>query len=79
MNKNKLSDLINEPDLKIYPIEKAETIPSAWYTEEIIYEFESNRILGGSFFGGKEVSGYADLIASVIYSKQKIIMSLSAS
>ncbi len=39
---------------------------------KIIYDFESNRILGGSFFGGKEVSGYADLIASAIYSKQKI-------
>ncbi len=39
---------------------------------KIIYESESNRILGGSFFGGKEVSGYADLIASAIYSKQKI-------
>ncbi len=39
---------------------------------KIIYELESNRILGGSFFGGKEVSGYADLISSAIYSKQKI-------
>ena len=39
---------------------------------KIIYEVESNRILGGSFFGGKEVSGYGDLIASAIYSKQKI-------
>ncbi len=39
---------------------------------KIIYEIESNRILGGSFFGGNEVSGYADLIASAIYSKQKI-------
>jgi NADPH-dependent 2,4-dienoyl-CoA reductase/sulfur reductase-like enzyme len=39
---------------------------------KIIYELESNRILGGSFFGGKEVSGYSDLIASAIYSKQKI-------
>jgi len=39
---------------------------------KIIYELESGRILGGSFFGGKEVSGYADLIASTIYSKQKI-------
>ncbi len=29
---------------------------------KIIYELESNRILGGSFFGGKEVSGFADLI-----------------
>ena len=39
---------------------------------KIIYDVESNRILGGSFFGGKEISGYADLIASAIYSKQKI-------
>jgi NADPH-dependent 2,4-dienoyl-CoA reductase/sulfur reductase-like enzyme len=39
---------------------------------KIIYDFESNRILGGSFFGGKEVSGYADLIASAIYFKQKM-------
>ena len=39
---------------------------------KIIYEIESNRILGGSFFGGKEVSGFSDLIASAIYTKQKI-------
>jgi len=39
---------------------------------KIIYELESDKILGGSFFGGKEVSGYADLIASAIYSKLKI-------
>ncbi len=49
MNKNKLSDLINEPDLKIYPIEKAETIPSAWYTEEIIYEFEIDLLFNQSW------------------------------
>jgi len=39
---------------------------------KIIYDVESNSILGGTFIGGKEVSGYADLIASAIYSKQKI-------
>jgi len=39
---------------------------------KIIYDVESSRILGGSFYGGKEVSGYADLIASAMYSKQKI-------
>jgi len=39
---------------------------------KIIYDSENNRILGGSFFGGKEVSGYTDLIALAIYSKQKI-------
>jgi NADPH-dependent 2,4-dienoyl-CoA reductase/sulfur reductase-like enzyme len=33
---------------------------------------ENGQILGASFFGGKEVSGYADLIASGIYSGQKI-------
>jgi NADPH-dependent 2,4-dienoyl-CoA reductase/sulfur reductase-like enzyme len=38
---------------------------------KIIYDLESNRIYGASFFGGKEVSGYADLVASAIYSKQK--------
>ena len=44
MNKNKLSDLINESELKIYPIDQAETIPSAWYTEKIIYEFEIDHL-----------------------------------
>ncbi|MCW9066257.1 MAG: FAD-dependent oxidoreductase [Ignavibacteriaceae bacterium] len=39
---------------------------------KIIYDLENNRILGGSFFGGKEVSGYTDLIAAAIYCKQKI-------
>jgi NADPH-dependent 2,4-dienoyl-CoA reductase/sulfur reductase-like enzyme len=39
---------------------------------KLIFDIENNKILGASFFGGKEVSGYADLIASAVYSKQKI-------
>jgi NADPH-dependent 2,4-dienoyl-CoA reductase/sulfur reductase-like enzyme len=39
---------------------------------KLIFEKENNKILGASFYGGKEVSGYADLIASAIYSEQKI-------
>jgi len=39
---------------------------------KLIFDVESRRILGASFFGGKEVSGFADLISSAIYSKQKI-------
>ena len=39
---------------------------------KLIYDSESKLILGASFFGGKEVSGYSDLIASAIYSNQKI-------
>jgi NADPH-dependent 2,4-dienoyl-CoA reductase/sulfur reductase-like enzyme len=38
---------------------------------KIIYEKESGRILGASFFGGKEVSGYGDLISVLIRTKQK--------
>ncbi len=39
---------------------------------KLIFDIENKRILGASFIGGKEVSGYADLIASAIYSEQKI-------
>jgi phenylpropionate dioxygenase-like ring-hydroxylating dioxygenase large terminal subunit len=49
MNKNKLIDLINEPELKIYPVDQAETIPSAWYTEKIFYEFELNNLFNTSW------------------------------
>ena len=37
---------------------------------KIIYEKESKKILGASFFGGKEVSGYGDLISTLIKTKQ---------
>jgi len=39
---------------------------------KLIFDSESITILGASFFGGSEVSGFADLVASAIYSKQKI-------
>ena len=39
---------------------------------KIIFNKENKKILGASFWGGKEVSGYADLIASIIYSRQTI-------
>jgi NADPH-dependent 2,4-dienoyl-CoA reductase/sulfur reductase-like enzyme len=39
---------------------------------KLIFDIENKRILGASFLGGKEVSGYADLISSAIYSEQKI-------
>lgn len=39
---------------------------------KIIFHKENKKILGASFWGGKEVSGYADLIASIIYSGQTI-------
>lgn len=37
---------------------------------KIIYEKDSKRILGASFFGGKEVSGYGDLISTLIKTRQ---------
>jgi NADPH-dependent 2,4-dienoyl-CoA reductase/sulfur reductase-like enzyme len=37
---------------------------------KILYEEESKRILGASFLGGKEVSGYGDLISALIRTKQ---------
>lgn len=37
---------------------------------KIIYEAYTKRILGASFFGGKEVSGYGDLISALIRAKQ---------
>ena len=37
----------------------------------LIFEKTSKRILGGAFLGGKEVSGYADILSSMIKLKQK--------
>ncbi|MCH9029461.1 MAG: FAD-dependent oxidoreductase [Bacteroidetes bacterium] len=39
---------------------------------KLIFDAENKKILGASFYGGKEVSGYADLISSAIYSGQQI-------
>jgi NADPH-dependent 2,4-dienoyl-CoA reductase/sulfur reductase-like enzyme len=38
---------------------------------KIIYEKESKKILGATFFGGREVSGYGDLISAFIKTKQR--------
>lgn len=38
----------------------------------ILYEIGSERILGASFLGGKEVIGYADLISLMIKNKMKV-------
>jgi NADPH-dependent 2,4-dienoyl-CoA reductase/sulfur reductase-like enzyme len=37
---------------------------------KIIYEKEGKKILGATFFGGREVSGYGDLISAFIKTKQ---------
>lgn len=37
---------------------------------KIIYEEDSKEILGAAFFGGKEVSGYGDIISTLIKLKQ---------
>jgi NADPH-dependent 2,4-dienoyl-CoA reductase/sulfur reductase-like enzyme len=37
---------------------------------KIIYEKETKRILGASFIGGKEVSGYGDLVSALIRTMQ---------
>ncbi|OGU72893.1 MAG: hypothetical protein A2V93_08920 [Ignavibacteria bacterium RBG_16_34_14] len=39
---------------------------------KILYEEESKKILGASFLGGEEVSGYGDLISALIRSKQSV-------
>jgi len=39
---------------------------------KIIYDKYSHLILGALFLGGKEVTGYGDLIASMIYNQSKI-------
>jgi CoA-dependent NAD(P)H sulfur oxidoreductase len=39
---------------------------------ELIYNSENKKILGASFYGGREVSGYSDLVASLIYSGQTV-------
>ncbi len=49
MSNQTLVELINQTELKIYPIDQAETIPSAWYTEKIIYEFEIDHLFNYSW------------------------------
>lgn len=39
---------------------------------KIIYEKNSKRILGASFFGGQEVSGFGDIISLLIKAKQTV-------
>ena len=39
---------------------------------KILFDPDKMTILGASFFGGNEVSGYADLISSLIYTNQKV-------
>lgn len=39
---------------------------------KILYDKATDRILGANFFGGSEVTGYGDLISSLIYSKNSI-------
>ncbi|GBD86980.1 NADH peroxidase [bacterium BMS3Abin03] len=41
---------------------------------KIIFNRENKKILGASFLGGREVSGYADLLSSLIYLSQPINM-----
>ncbi len=41
---------------------------------KIIYEKSSKKILGASFLGGKEVSGYGDLTAALIIANQPVDM-----
>ncbi|HKI77182.1 MAG TPA: FAD-dependent oxidoreductase [Ignavibacteriaceae bacterium] len=38
---------------------------------KIVFEKSTNKILGASFFGGREVSGYGDLISLMIKTNQK--------
>jgi NADPH-dependent 2,4-dienoyl-CoA reductase/sulfur reductase-like enzyme len=38
----------------------------------LVFDVDNKNILGASFYGGPEISGYADLISSAIYSGQKI-------
>ena len=39
---------------------------------KILYKSEDKKILGASFLGGREVSGYADLISALIHSSQSM-------
>ena len=39
---------------------------------KVIAEKGSNRILGASFLGGKEISGYADLVSALIKLKTPV-------
>jgi NADPH-dependent 2,4-dienoyl-CoA reductase/sulfur reductase-like enzyme len=39
---------------------------------KLVFDRESKKIMGASFYGGSEISGYADLISSAICSGQKV-------
>ena len=39
IDKNNLATLV-EPDLRVEPLERAETIPSSWYTDPRFHELE---------------------------------------
>ena len=49
MSNQTLVELINQSELKIYPIDQAKTIPSAWYTEKIICDFEIKYLFNHSW------------------------------
>ena len=53
---------------------KAEVMPNSRKVfGKIIYDKNSKLILGASFVGSNEVSGYADLISSMIYNKNSAL------
>jgi len=56
MIKNGIGDIITESELRILPIEQAETIPSSWYTEQAVYEFELNNLFNTSW----QIVGHTD-------------------
>jgi len=56
MIENRISDLITESELRVLPIEQAETIPSSWYTEQAVYEFELNNLFNTSW----QIVGHTD-------------------
>jgi choline monooxygenase len=38
------SRFLNKSDLQILPLEKSQTIPSNWYTDKNIFEFEKEAV-----------------------------------
>lgn len=61
MIENRIVNFITESELRILPIAQAETIPSSWYTEEAVYEFELNNLFNTSW----QIVGHTDQLKKI--------------
>jgi len=43
---NKITDIINKTDLTVLSLEESNTLPSKWYSDQFIYQFELENLFG---------------------------------